>query len=191
MIKVFFQGTSWIVQEEGEHPLWLMNHPSFPGSVRPFCPIHVNPTTSSSLPQIYLAEHHCSFFSIALPWPLPSPWQQAWVFPHLCCQEAATILLRQLAYGSMLLVQLGLCTSVNWTFQVSQDRSFPLCTPTTLQRTKWRESKVVHGVWTVELGCLGLNSASTTYQLWPWASHVSSECGFFIFKTEVLMVFSS
>lgn len=58
MIKVFFQGTSWSVQGEGEHPAGQLDPLYLPDSVGPLCPVQAGPFSSSSLPQPCPAEHN-------------------------------------------------------------------------------------------------------------------------------------
>ena len=62
MIKVFFQGTSWSVQGEGEYPAVRLNRLYLPDSVRPLCPVQAGPFSSSTLPQPCPAEHNYSSF---------------------------------------------------------------------------------------------------------------------------------
>lgn len=147
------------------------------------------PAVSPSLVQQSISTHP----SIPSPSPellssFPSPWQRAWVFSHLCSQPAAAFPLGQLANGRVIPVWLALCIPVNWMLWKSQDRSFLLYTPTPLQRSQRRQCTLMAGVWTAA-GLCGVNSAFTAYQRWPRAGFLPSVChGFFIFKTELLMV---
>ena len=66
-----FKALPYMSKGGGEPPAWQPNHPCFPDSVSPLCPVQSVPSGYSSLPWPHPTEHYYSSFNTQL-WPCTS-----------------------------------------------------------------------------------------------------------------------